>query len=57
QHTISLSRSMSMVESILEEHNIDVSYMQALDSTVSEISRLRDQQLYPRLVQLVDRRI
>ncbi|KAL1340492.1 hypothetical protein HN51_026872 [Arachis hypogaea] len=28
--------------------------MQALDSTVSEISRLRDQQLYPRLVQLVD---
>ncbi|KAK7294184.1 hypothetical protein RJT34_17069 [Clitoria ternatea] len=28
--------------------------MQSLDSTVSEINRLRDRQLYPRLVQLVD---
>lgn len=28
--------------------------MQSLDSTVSEISRLRDDQLYPKLVQLVD---
>lgn len=28
--------------------------MQSLDSTVSEINRLRDQVLYPRLVQLVD---
>ncbi|GLU14537.1 hypothetical protein SLE2022_310990 [Rubroshorea leprosula] len=28
--------------------------MQSLDSTVSEINRLRDQQLYPKLVQLVD---
>lgn len=28
--------------------------MQAMDSTVSEINRLRDQQLFPKLVQLVD---
>ena len=28
--------------------------MQSMDSTVSEINRLRDQQLYPKLVQLVD---
>ncbi|KAJ7962982.1 Protein of unknown function (DUF630 and DUF632) [Quillaja saponaria] len=28
--------------------------MQSLDSTVSEINRLRDEQLYPKLVQLVD---
>lgn len=28
--------------------------MQSMDSTVSEISRLRDEQLYPKLVQLVD---
>ncbi|KAA0050775.1 uncharacterized protein E5676_scaffold323G001150 [Cucumis melo var. makuwa] len=28
--------------------------MQSLDSTVSEISRLRDEQLYPKLVQLVN---
>lgn len=27
--------------------------MQSLDSTVSEINRLRDEQLYPKLVQLV----
>lgn len=28
--------------------------MQSMDSTVLEINRLRDQQLYPKLVQLVD---
>lgn len=28
--------------------------MQSMDSTVSEISRLRDEQLFPKLVQLVD---
>ena len=28
--------------------------MQSLDSTVLEINRLRDEQLYPKLVQLVD---
>lgn len=28
--------------------------MQSLDSTVSEINRLRDEQLYPKLVELVD---
>lgn len=28
--------------------------MQSMDSTVSEINRLRDDQLYPKLVQLVD---
>lgn len=28
--------------------------MQSMDSTVSEINRLRDKQLYPKLVDLVD---
>lgn len=28
--------------------------MQSLDSTVAEINRLRDEQLYPKLVELVD---
>lgn len=28
--------------------------MQSMDSTVSEINRLRDEHLYPRLVHLVD---
>jgi len=28
--------------------------MQSMDSTVSEINRLRDEQLYPKLVALVD---
>ena len=28
--------------------------MQSMDSTVSEINRLRDEQLYPKLVQLID---
>lgn len=28
--------------------------MQSMDSTVLEINRLRDEQLYPKLVQLVD---
>lgn len=28
--------------------------MQSMDSTVMEINRLRDEQLYPKLVQLVD---
>lgn len=28
--------------------------MQSIDSTVSEINRIRDEQLYPKLVQLVN---
>ena len=28
--------------------------MQSMDSTVSEINRLRDRQLFPKLVELVD---
>ena len=28
--------------------------MQSMDSTVSEINRIRDEQLYPKLVQLVN---
>jgi hypothetical protein len=28
--------------------------MQSMDSTVSEINRLRDKQLYPKLMDLVD---
>lgn len=37
--------------------HLHISYivdMQSMDSTVSEINRLRDEQLYPKLVQLVD---
>lgn len=29
--------------------------MQSMDSTVSEINRLRDEQLYPKLVELVEK--
>ena len=35
-------------------HTRYIVYMQSMDSTVSEINRLRDEQLYPKLVALVD---
>ncbi|XP_028807429.1 nitrate regulatory gene2 protein [Neltuma alba] len=46
-----LERAKAAVSHLHTRYIVD---MQSLDSTVSEISRLRDEQLYPRLVQLVD---
>ncbi|MED6174014.1 hypothetical protein PIB30_064964 [Stylosanthes scabra] len=46
-----LEKAKAAVSHLHSRYIVD---MQALDSTVSEINRLRDQQLYPRLVQLVD---
>ncbi|XP_045801942.1 protein ALTERED PHOSPHATE STARVATION RESPONSE 1-like [Trifolium pratense] len=47
----SLEKSKAAVSHLHTRYIVD---MQSLDSTVSEINRLRDEQLYPRLVQLVD---
>ncbi|KAI9110350.1 hypothetical protein K1719_018792 [Acacia pycnantha] len=47
----SLERAKAAVSHLHTRYIVD---MQSLDSTVSEIDRLRDEQLYPRLVQLVD---
>ncbi|KAK4267462.1 hypothetical protein QN277_024240 [Acacia crassicarpa] len=47
----SLERAKAAVSHLHTRYIVD---MQSLDSTVSEINRLRDEQLYPRLIQLVD---
>ena len=47
----SLEKTKAAVSHLHTRYIVD---MQSLDSTVSEINRLRDEQLYPRLVQLVD---
>ncbi|XP_058780529.1 protein ROLLING AND ERECT LEAF 2-like [Vicia villosa] len=46
-----LEKSKAVVSHLHTRYIVD---MQSLDSTVSEINRLRDEQLYPRLVQLVN---
>ncbi|KHM98761.1 hypothetical protein glysoja_030814 [Glycine soja] len=46
-----LEKAKAVVSHLHTRYIVD---MQSLDSTVSEINRLRDEQLYPRLVQLVD---
>ncbi|XP_022998215.1 nitrate regulatory gene2 protein-like [Cucurbita maxima] len=46
----SLEKAKAAVSHLHTRYIVD---MQSLDSTVSEINRLRDQQLYPKLVQLV----
>ena len=45
----SLMRTKVMVSDL---HTRCIVQMQSIDSTVSEINRLRDEQLYPKLVQL-----
>ncbi|KAK4754014.1 hypothetical protein SAY87_002118 [Trapa incisa] len=47
----SLERIKAAVSYLHTRYIVD---MQSMDSTVSEINRLRDEQLYPKLVQLVD---
>ncbi|KAJ0523622.1 hypothetical protein HanIR_Chr10g0495841 [Helianthus annuus] len=46
-----LERTKATVSHLHTRYIVD---MQSMDSTVSEINRLRDEQLYPKLVQLVD---
>ncbi|KAI3803407.1 hypothetical protein L1987_31558 [Smallanthus sonchifolius] len=46
-----LERTKATVSHLHTRYIVD---MQSMDSTVSEINRLRDKQLYPKLVQLVD---
>lgn len=50
-NTEALEKAKATVSHLHTRYIVD---MQSLDSTVSEINRLRDEQLYPRLVQLVD---
>ncbi|KAK7261833.1 hypothetical protein RIF29_28154 [Crotalaria pallida] len=50
-YTEALEKAKAAVSHLHTRYIVD---MQSLDSTVSEISRLRDELLYPRLVQLVD---
>lgn len=49
--TETLERTKAAVSHLHTRYIVD---MQSMDSTVSEINRLRDHQLYPKLVQLVD---
>lgn len=50
-NTESLERVKATVSHLHTRYIVD---MQSMDSTVSEINRLRDEQLYPKLVALVD---
>lgn len=49
--TETLERTKAAVSHLHTRYIVD---MQSMDSTVSEIQHLRDNQLYPRLVDLVD---
>ena len=50
-NTEALERMKAAVSHLHTRYIVD---MQSMDSTVSEINRLRDDQLYPKLVALVD---
>ncbi|KAJ6942500.1 protein ROLLING AND ERECT LEAF 2 [Populus alba x Populus x berolinensis] len=50
-NTESIEKLKAAVSHLHTRYIVD---MQSMDSTVSEINRLRDEQLYPKLVQLVD---
>lgn len=50
-NTEALEKAKASVSHLHTRYIVD---MQSLDSTVSEINNLRDEQLYPRLVTLVD---
>ncbi|KAE9600484.1 hypothetical protein Lal_00045977 [Lupinus albus] len=50
-NTEALEKAKAVVSHLHTRYIVD---MQSLDSTVAEINRLRDELLYPRLVQLVD---
>ncbi|KAF8027545.1 hypothetical protein BT93_E0449 [Corymbia citriodora subsp. variegata] len=51
KHSESLEKTKAAVSHLHTRYIVD---MQSMDSTVLEIRRLRDDQLYPKLVQLVD---
>lgn len=48
----SLEKTKAAVSHLHTRYIVD---MQSMDSTVSEVNHLRDDQLYPKLVALVDR--
>ena len=48
---VALEKTKAVVSHLYTRYIVD---MQSLDSTVSEIQRLRDRQLYPKLTILVD---
>lgn len=48
----SLEKTKAAVSHLHTRYIVD---MQSMDSTVSEVNDLRDQQLYPKLVELIDR--
>lgn len=50
-NTVSLERKKAAVSHQQTRYTVD---MMSMDSTVSEINRLRDEQLHPKLVELVD---
>ena len=50
-HIEALEKTKAAVSHLHTRYIVD---MQSMDSTVSEINRLRDEQLYPKLVALVD---
>ena len=50
-NTESIEKTKAALSHLHTRYIVD---MQALDSTVSEINRLRDELLYPKLVSLVD---
>lgn len=50
-HSESLEKTKAAVSHLHTRYIVD---MQSMDSTVLEIKRLRDEQLYPKLVQLVE---
>lgn len=49
--TESLEKTKAAVSHLHTRYIVD---MQSMDSTVSEINHIRDEQLYPKLVSLVD---
>ncbi|XP_075489788.1 protein ROLLING AND ERECT LEAF 2-like isoform X2 [Primulina tabacum] len=54
QHGSNLEALERMKAAVSHLHTRYIVDMQSMDSTVSEINRLRDEQLYPKLVALVD---
>lgn len=53
KHTMRGTSSDSLMRIVSHLHTRCIVQMHSIDSTVSEINRLRDEQLYPKLVQLV----
>jgi hypothetical protein len=54
KHGVKLETLEKTKAAVSHLHTRYIVDMQSMDSTVSEINRLRDYQLYPKLVDLVD---